>query len=162
MNNLNIQIWISLHPGQGSSRRQPSLFPFGINIEMFSFSDGNILRRAGGHPPLHFHFAINRNVEQGWRGDNGIVHLENSSNSAAITWFLHLGFFRAVKNDITDACSTADMFIHFHLLSSISARHVSCYPAGRNCTISHSALAISIHFHPKLASLLVKRTALWC
>ena len=129
---------------------------------MFSFSDGNILRRAGGHPPLHFHFAINRNVEQGWRGDNGIVHLENSSNSAAITWFLHLGFFRAVKNDITDACSTADMFIHFHLLSSISARHVSCYPAGRNCTISHSALAISIHFHPKLASLLVKRTALRC
>ena len=51
-------------------------------------------------------------------------------------------------------------FIYFHpfLLGMSAVTQL----AGRNCTTSHSALAISIHFHPKLASLLVKRTALRC
>ena len=108
---------------------------------MFSFSDGNILRRAGGHPPLHFHFAINRNVEQGWRGDNGIVHLENSSNSAAITWFLHLGFFRAVKTTsqmhvALQICLSTFIYFHPFLLGMSAVTQL----AGRNCTTSHSAL----------------------
>ena len=82
-------MWIFLHRGQRSSRRQASLFPFGINIEMSSFSNGGYLAQLV--VGIFFLQPTWRWCRGGIPGEGETTKLANSSNFAAIFGSLLLG-----------------------------------------------------------------------
>ena len=87
-------MWIFLHRGQRSSRRQASLFPFGINIEMSSFSNGGYLAQlvVGIHHSIFFLLPICYQPKRGAEvGEGETTKLANSSKFAAIFGSLLLG-----------------------------------------------------------------------